>query len=94
MRNGLPDRVVQEGTTACDASMKLGRDEARLALHDRGVAAPGGQQRVGFLGRDNERVDQHDRTIRVVAKLIGERDAPVHFLKFGHIVFLGFGMPT
>ncbi len=51
------------------------------------------QQCVGILGRDDERVDEHHWIVRVVAKLVGERDGHVHFHKLRHAALLVITRP-
>ena len=56
----LPDRIVEVRWAFADRAVKLGGDEARLALHENGIVLPGFEK--GLLVRFVERkhVHQHD----------------------------------
>ena len=56
----FPDGVVQIGRAVADRTVKLGRDEARLLLHERRIVLPGLEE--GRLVRlvERENVHQHD----------------------------------
>ena len=61
MRNGLPNGVVHEYTTATDSTMKLRGYIAGLTLHPVRVGLPSFEQFCNIAGCDGEQIDQNDR---------------------------------
>src|SRR5579871_2503490 len=79
----LPDRVIQISRAVADRAVKLGGDEARLALHEGGVVLPDFEKArlVGCIQR--EYVHQHDGA-RIDADLAIDRKGRIKRAKQGH----------
>src|SRR5277367_5916232 len=83
MSGRFPDRIVEVGRAFADRAVKLGRDEARLPLHERRVVPPRLEERllVGLVEREN--VHEHDGS-RIDAELTFDREGGVQWLQMGH----------
>ena len=84
-RGRLPDGIVQIGRTIAERAVQLGRDEARLTLHERRVVLPSFEEVRLVRLIEREEVHENDRS-GFNPKLAFDREVGVEGAQRGHDV--------
>lgn len=83
--NALPNRIVDVGLAAADVLVQLGRDIARLCLHEIRIVRPRFDQRVLVCRINREDIDEDNRPFARL-HLIRKGHFGIEFFELRHVI--------